>query len=241
MSTYIINLSNYLEEKYVSYVNNFFLTIGGVNKTFNLHTKKVTFAVIEPSFFNITFRVFDNIKEIRLFKIIFKFILSIPYFILENFIGKSLFNLITCWMAVGIEPVSRLLCLCLIVEYFLFLLSLGYFLRLNGVYEYCIDNYGEEFVEVHIDNPLSAAHYRMAQRCGFVTVGIMGVNMVDHTFSSHQEFNEINSKVKIFKDNDIPITEENLFKVFAEAKAGNKPLSDTVIQPIVELIKGSKK
>ena len=34
---------------------------------------------------------------------------------------------------------------------------------------------------------------------------------------------------------------EDYFKIFAEAKAGNKPLSDTVIQPIVELIKGSKK
>ena len=135
----------------------------------------------------------------------------------------------TCWVAVGIEPISRLFCLCLIVEYFLFLLSLGYFLRLNGVYQYCIDNYGEEFVEVYIDNPLSATKFRMAQRCGIVTIGIIGVNIADHTFSSYQEFNEINSKIEIFKDNNIPILKEDLFKIFAEAKAGNKPLGDTFI------------
>ena len=62
MSTYIINTYNSLEEKYIYYVNKCFLSIGGVNKTFDLHTKKVTFAVIEPSPFNITFKIFDKAK-----------------------------------------------------------------------------------------------------------------------------------------------------------------------------------
>ena len=241
MYIYIISISNFLEEKYVSYVNTFFLTLGGVNKTFNLHTKDVTFAIIEPSFLNITFIIFENIKERNVFKFIFRYILSIPYFFLENFVGKTLFNLIICWVAIGIEPVSRLFCLCLIVEYFLFLLSLGYFLRLNGVYEYCIKIYGKEFVEVHIDNPMTATHYRMAQRFGIVTIGAIGVNVTDRAFSYHQELHEINSKIEIFKSQNIILQKEDLFKIFDDAKTNNTPLIKTIINPIIGLVKGNHK
>ena len=131
----------------------------------------------------------------------------------------------------------RLFCLCLIVEYFLFLLSLGYFLRLNGVYEYCIKIYGKEFVEVHIDNPMTVTHYQMAQRFGIVTIGAIGLNVTDHVFSSHQELNEINSKIEIFKSQNIILQKENLFKIFDDAKANNMPLIKTIIHSIIGLVK----
>ena len=49
----------------------------------------------------------------------------------------------------GREPVSVIFCANFLVELVVFVLFLSYFLRLNTVYEYCIDTYGLSFVELY--------------------------------------------------------------------------------------------
>jgi hypothetical protein len=48
-------LYNILEKSYTTRVNNIFIFCGGINKTFKLETKDVTFAILKPSKFNIGF------------------------------------------------------------------------------------------------------------------------------------------------------------------------------------------
>jgi hypothetical protein len=70
---------------YARKVNSFFIKLGGKDRSFKLKTKTVTFATLEPSKWNIHFIIFNKVKDSKVFKIIFKILLRIPYF----FTGKA--------------------------------------------------------------------------------------------------------------------------------------------------------
>ena len=132
---------------YLRKVNDFFIKLGGKNRSFKLKTKTVTFATLEPSKLNIHFIIFTKVKDFKVFKILFKVLLRLPYFFTEKFLGRFIISCTSIWVGVGKEPVSVIFCANFLVELVLFVLFLSYFLRLNTVYEYCINTYGLSFVE----------------------------------------------------------------------------------------------
>ena len=139
-----------IEEWYKNKNNNFFIALGGVNKTFILESKTFTFAIFIPSKYNINFYVFEKVKKFSAFKQFFRLLLVLPYFFTENIVGKFCMSLIILWSAVGREPLTAIFCFSFVVEFFTFLIYMSYFLHLEGVYQYCIDTYGKAFVEKYI-------------------------------------------------------------------------------------------
>ena len=144
------NIYSKFEKGYVNKVNNLFLSFGGINTTFQLETKKVTFATVKPFKYNFYFIFFNKVKDYKIFKVLFSILLRLPFFFMNTFFGSILMSLIIVWAAVGREPLTTFCCFNLMIDFWFFW---DYFLRLEGLYQYCIDNYDFSFVEKYIDNP----------------------------------------------------------------------------------------
>ena len=113
------------EKKYSEKVNQFFILFGGINKTFKLKTKEVTFAILQPSKYNINFYIFSKLKKYVIFKFFFKLLLRIPYFFIETFFGSLLMSIVIIWAAIGREPITVVFCFSLMTEFWVFLFFTG--------------------------------------------------------------------------------------------------------------------
>nr|QFP99067.1 hypothetical protein [Telonemida sp.] len=223
----IDNIMNFVFNWYSKKVNDFFIRLGGANKTFLLKNRNVCFAILKPSKYNLTFIVFNTVKQFTLFKVFFKLLLQIPYFFTENFIGRSLFSIIAIWAAVGREPITVIFCFNFLVEFYVFLFFISYFLRLDTVYLYCIDTYGVFFVEKYLVNPLTSAQGKALIRGAVYVAGGFGLDQIDRNACSSRSLHEAREYLAMYKEQGISLKKEDLFKIQSDAKTNNIPRVDT--------------
>ena len=171
------------------------LSAGGGDKTFVLETKEVTFAISNPSKYNIAYRIFQHFKTYKAFQKCFKLILCIPYFFTETFTGNLILFLIIFWASVGRELYTVLFCALFVWEYIFLLFYLDYFLRLGTNYQDCINIYGKSFIEKYIDNPITARQIKnMPKIIGFATSAV-ALDQTDRSLCSFRCSTEIQERL----------------------------------------------
>jgi hypothetical protein len=232
-------LKTKIENAYKLKVNNFFLLLGGVNKKFHLETKEVTFAILKPSKFNISFFIFNKIKYSYIFKKIFNIILRIPYFFTDTFLGSLILSIFIMWAAVGREPITTIFCFSFIMEFWAFLVFMGYFLRLEGIYEYCIEEYGHSFVEKYIENPFTTAQLKQGVRLGICFGFGMSADQVDRMFCRTGSVWEAEESIAMLnKQSGISLNKEDIMKIQEVARSHNIPRVDAFSDSIKKMLVG---
>jgi hypothetical protein len=235
------NVYKKIEGAYIAKINNIFLLCGGVNKTFKLETKEVTFAILKPSKFNIGFFMFSHLKFYVVFKKIFKIILKIPYFFTETFIGSFIVSIFAIWAVIGREPITTIFCFSFVIEFWTFLIFMGYFLRLEGVYDYCLDEYGCSFVEKYIDNPFTASQIKTGVRLTATFVVAMGVDQYDRSNCCTNSVWEARENIAMLKEQGISLKKEDILKIQETARANHIPRVDSFSESIKNMLVGLSK
>ena len=221
---------------YVKKVNNFFIKLGGENRSFKLKTKTVTFATLEPSKWNLHFIIFTKVKNYKVFKILFKILLIIPYFFTEKSLGRFIISCSSIWVGVGKEPISVFFCANFLVELVLFVLFLSYFLRLNTVYDYCIDTYGLSFVELYVANPLTAAQVKLVARTS-IWIGVgFSLDQVDKFNCSNRAIDEANTLFNTYKTQGISLNKGEVKQIYEEAFTRNTSRIDQFSESISTML-----
>ena len=208
--------------------NNFYIFLGGKDQSFELETKTVTFAVLDPWKYNINYILFQSLKEYTVFQKVFKIILRIPYFFTETFSGGLMLCLITMWAAVGREPYTVILCAFFISEYLFLLFYLDYLLRLGDNYRDCLNLYGKSFVEKYIGNPFSPYQLKnMPRIIGFASSAV-ALDQCDRSMCSYRCNGEIRERLADYKQSGHAVTPEIIQKVHTEARMNNTPRFSTI-------------
>lgn len=234
----LTNLYKRIEINYVEKINNIFLFCGGTNKTFKLETKEITFAIVKPSKFNIGFFIFSQLKSYFLFKKFFSLILRLPYFFTETFIGIFIVFICSVWAVIGREPITTIFCFSFIVEFWTFLMFMGYFLRLEGVYEYCLDEYGCSFVEKYIENPFTANQLKTGARLTTAFVVGMGADQFDRSSCCTHAVWEAKENIAMLKKEGISLKKEDILKIQEIARSKHIPRVDSFSESIKNMLTG---
>jgi hypothetical protein len=98
--------------------------------------------------------LFNYFKENIYYKIWLKFILRLPYWLIMTIPGGLVTQLCFTWAFIGREPFTVIFSFIYITELFAFISFLKFFLHFEGVYKYCLEEFGEDFMEHYIGNPL---------------------------------------------------------------------------------------
>ena len=113
--------------------------------------------------------------------------------------------------------VSVIFCANFLVELVLFVLFLSYFLRLNTVYEYCINTYGLSFVELYIANPLTAAQLKLIARTSIWVGGGFYLDQADKYNCSNRALSEADTLFNTYKAQNISLNKGEIKQIYEEA------------------------
>ena len=129
----------------------------------------------------------------------------------------------------------------ILVETYFLLVTFLIFFRFEGVYQYCIDTYGTEFVEKYIGNPLSDKFVKRLVAKGIVytasTAGAVALDIADQSYRNDMANKEIDTIVARRQKLGATITLDELTKIEDKIRKENLTLLKQVTQSIIELKK----
>ena len=165
-------------------------------------------------------------------------IIRIPYFFTETFIGTFIIFICAVWAVVGREPITTVFCFVFIVEFWTFLIFMGYFLRLEGVYSYCLKEYGCSFVEKYIDNPFTSAAMKNGAR--FMAAFAVGVSadQIDRTNCCTNAVWKARQNVALLKEQGISLKKEDILNIQEIARSNHTPRVDSFSESIKAMLGG---
>ena len=210
-------------------------------ETFKLVDTEINVGIIKPIIYSPVFSFYNKFKEYIFFKVILKFILRIPYWLLNTFIGGMFTQLCFIWAFIGREPFTAFFSIIYIIELLSLMLTLKYFLHLEGVYAYCLKEYGPYFMEKYIGNPISKT---LAKRFAIGgAVNFLGVcaDQYDRSACHNRVTEEVLRNVEILKINKIPLNLKTLQNINRDAHAYNIPRVNLASDMLKEIMTSFRK
>jgi hypothetical protein len=238
--SYIGEIPNKFKEAYIKKVNRIFLNLGGDFETFVLDETSVTFVTIFPSKYNLYYIIFNRVKNIFVFKKIFKIILCIPYFFTENFFGSLLFCLAVGWLVTGRELISVFICYTFVFEVTFLTFFLGYFLRLKSTYKFCIDTYGTSFVIKYIGNPMSGASMKTTGRIVGAGLSFLGADYLDRSSCAKEIKTQAESIFSMYEKKGIQMDKKTIDGIWIDVRSHNVARVDSLTKSIKEVLEAKK-
>jgi hypothetical protein len=238
---HIGKIQNRFTESYINKVNRMFLSLGGTYETFDLGENSLTFVTILPSKYNFYFIIFNKVKNIVVFQRLFKFILSIPYFFTETFIGSLTFCLCVGWAVVGRDLATVMIAYSVVFETIFLTFFLGYFLRLRTVYTFCINTYGISFVKKFIGNPFSGPQIKMGSRLFGAGLSFVGVDQWDRLNCSKAVTSQAESIFAMYERNNIKMDKKMVDDIWVEVRSQNLSRVDSIAKCAKEAWEGKNK
>lgn len=233
----IVEKQNFLSK----WIDSFIYTLGGERQTFHLTNVSYSFLVVRPTYFNFFYLVFCRYNKYSWFHKLFKIVLMFPHFITETRTG-SFFFFINFFLMFFLQNIFSMV---ILVETYFLLVTFLIFFRFEGVYQYCIDTYGTEFVEKYIGNPLSDKFVKRLVAKGIVytvsaaasTAGAVALNIADQSYHNDMANKEIDTIVARRQKLGATITLDELTKIEDKIRKENLTLFKQVTQTIIEFKK----
>lgn len=220
---FIKDIPSNIKKYYIKTINNFYIQIGGIDTEFELEGKKFVFAIISPSKYNLNYNLFKYFQHNPTFKKIFKGILLIPYAFTENFLGSFILSISIGWAVVGRELISVSLAGSFVLEIFFITYYLSYFLRLKGVYAFCIKSYGELFVKTYIGNPFTTAQVKLGTKAAIAGSVFLGVDQIDRARCSTDTQNQASKIYEMHVKNGSKLSKDDITNIWTVARSHNVP------------------
>ncbi len=145
------------------------------------------------------------------------------------------------WAAVGREPVTTIFCFTVMIDFWSFLFFMGYFLRLEGIYQYCLDKYGCNFVEIYIGNPFTSIQIKQGARIAVCFTAGLGADQIDRSYCRTGAVWDAKQNIAMFKDNGVQLNQVNIEKIQESARMNNIPRVDTFSSSISSMLIGPVK
>jgi len=203
-------------------------------ETFKLVDTEINIGILKAFTYNPIYFFYNKFKDYIVFKFILKFILRIPYWLVNTVIGGIFTQLCFIWALVGREPITLIFSILYVTELLSLMLTLKYFLHLEGVYAYCLKEYGPYFMEKYIGNPVSqvlakkVALYSLAGTLGFGADQYDRSACHDRAMQETQRF--VDQAVNLKKDVSI----QELLEVHKRAALNNLPRMNLVSDMLKE-------
>lgn len=233
----IVEKQNFLSK----WLDSFIYTLGGERQTFHLTNVSYSFLVVRPTYFNFFYLVFCRCNRYSWFHKLFKIVLMFPHFITETRVGSFFFiiNFLSMFF------LQNIFSMVIFIETYFLLVTFLIFFRFEGVYQYCIDTYGTEFVEKYIGNPLSDKFVKTLVAKGIVytvsaaasTVVAVAVDIADQSYRNDIANKEIDTIVARRQKLGATITLDELTKIEDKIDKKNLTVFKQVAQTIIELKK----
>ena len=133
----------------------------------------------------------------------------------------------------------------IVIETYFLLVTLLIFFRFEGVYQYCIDTYGTEFVEKYIGNPMTSPFIkRLAGKAIVYTVSAVGaavsaiaLDITDQNYRIDMSNKEIDSEIARRQKLGQTITFDQLTTIEKDIRKENLTILKQVTKTIIELKK----
>jgi len=219
--------SNKLKNDYIKCINNAFITLGGINTKFDLNGHLVEFAMIKPYRFNINYLLFKYFKNNFFFIKVFKVILMLPYVFTETRLGSLFLSLAIGWSLVGREICTVLFACTFVFEIFFLTFYLCYFLRLDGVYSYCINTYGSLFVRTYIGNPYTSAQLKLGVKVAVAGSAFLGADQIDRHRCDVGTSNQAQKVYEMHKANGSRLSKDDINNIWTTARSHHVPRVDS--------------
>jgi hypothetical protein len=151
--------------------------------------------------------LFNYLKDNKYYKIWLKFVLRLPYWLIMTIPGGLITQFCFTWAFIGREPFTVIFSFLYMVELFTFISFLKFFLHFEGVYKYCLKEFGEDFMEHYIGNPISIVRKQAGKLVlfgGMSAIGF-GADQYDRSACCQNRITEMNEYVKLCKENGLKI------------------------------------
>ena len=233
----ILSEQNFLSK----WIDSFVSTLSGERQTFHLTNVSYSFLVVKPTYLNLPYIFFCRCNKYFWFNKLFKLVLMYPYFITETRTGSFFFGV--CFFSMLL--LQNIFSMIIVIETFFLLVTLLIFFRFEGVYQYCIDTYGTEFVEKYIGNPMTSPFIkRLAGKAIVYTVsaavsavGAVALNIADQSYHNDMSNKEIDSEIARRQKLGQTITFDQLTRIEKDIRKKNLTLLEKVTKTIIELKK----
>ena len=197
----------------------FFSTL--YKQRFQLSTKEIEITIIKKNpISNLMFFFLKMSRKNKLIRFLLKFLLRLPHWLTTTTLGYIFTQICFIWAFIGREPITATLSGIYILELFTFIVSLKIFLHMEGVYKFCLEEFGPEFMEYYIDNPLS----KQVVRGGFLTIGAFtGISANEYNTAVCHDRMMFQAQTMIDQLDHKPCMEE-LKEIYTISANNNQPL-----------------
>jgi len=226
------------EQNFLSkWIDSFICTLGGERQTFHLMNVSYSFLVVRPTYFNLPYLFFCRCNKSSWFHKVFKILLMFPHFITETRTG-SFFFFINFFSMFFLQNIFSMV---IVIETYFFLVTLLIFFRFEGVYQYCIDTYGTEFVEKYIGNPLSDKFVKRLVGKGIVytvsAAGVVALDIADQSYRNDMNHKAMRIAIEERQKLSLPITYDLFTEIEDKIHKMNLTIFNKITQTVIELKK----
>ena len=179
--------------------------------------------------------LFNYLKENKYYKMWLKFILRLPYWLIMTIPGGLITQFCFTWAFIGREPFTVIFSFLYMVELFTFISFLKFFLHFEGVYKYCLKEFGEDFMEHYIGNPISIVRKQAGKLVFFGGMSVIGFSADQYDRSACREGMLNQAKIMIDQLDSKP-SFETLKEIYEIAKKENVPRVDQFSNAITDYI-----
>lgn len=233
-------LSKKLKKRYIGSINNIFINLGGINTKFDLNGYLIEFAIMKPHKLNINYLLFGYFKNNFLFIKLFRLILMVPHFFTETLLGSLFLSSCIGWALVGRELITVFLAGSFVFEVFFLTFYLSYFLRLEGIYAYCIQQYGSLFVRKYIDNPFTSAQLKLGTKAAAAGTVFLGADQLDRHRCSVGTSNQAQKIYEMHQANGSKLSKNDINNIWSTARSNHIPRTDAFSDAIKSAISNKK-
>ena len=113
-----------------------------------------------------------------------------------------------------------------VFEIFFLTFYLSYFLRLDGVYSYCIKQYGSLFVKKYIDNPYTAAQVKLGIKAAAAGTVFLGADQIDRHRCSVGTSNQAQKIYEMHQANGSKLSKNDINNIWSTARPSHIPRID---------------
>ena len=161
--------------------------------------------------------IFSHLKEYWFYKIWLKFILRVPYWLILSIFGGLFTQFCFVWAFIGRDLLTVIFSCIYIIQLLTFVSLMKLFLHFEGVYKYCLDEFGEDFMEHYIGNPISIIQKHAGKLVFFggMTALGFGADQYDRVACMEGRIKELSHHVqtlKELKEANIPFEKVDLEK-----------------------------
>ena len=231
----ILSEQNFLSK----WIDSFISTLGGERQTFHLTNVSYSFLVVKLTYLNLPYLFFCRCNKYFWFNKLFKIVLMYPYFITETRTGSFFFG-INFFVMLFLQNIFSMI---IVIETYFLLVTLLIFFRFEGVYQYCIDTYGTEFVEKYIGNPMTSPFIKRLVGKAIVytvsaAVGAVALNIADQSYHNDMSNKQLKITLDSLKDAvQSPKSTEEYMEIRNNIRKENLTLLKEATQIIIELKK----